>query len=366
MVGSVVKRKDGRWQGAVDIPTLDGKRKRKYVYGRTRQECRRKLNELIEEIESSGVFNLSKATFREYAQKWLDVHCANLSPTTVQGYKKDIYTYADKYIGSSIITKILPMHIQEMINDFSKNHSEKTCRNLLSTVNNVFKFAILNQSIRLNPCKNIKIPRDAEPYQYYIYSEDEYSKLVEYVTGTIEEIPILLAGLCGLRVSEIMGLTWNDVDFETNTIHVRRACVHVNGEVIEGKTKTRTSYRKVVAPAYVIERLKIYKSVGYIYPKKDGTAEHGGNYGKRFSRILKKAGLPHTRFHDLRHFNATMMLKFGVSDKEAAVRLGHSDINMTKKYQHVLENMKSRPADLLDSILRKKDVKMDVNCSESL
>ena len=61
------------------------------------------------------MFNLSKATFREYAQKWLDVHCANLSPTTVQGYKKDIYTYADKYTGSSIITKILPIHIQEML-----------------------------------------------------------------------------------------------------------------------------------------------------------------------------------------------------------------------------------------------------------
>jgi integrase len=76
--------------------------------------------------------------------------------------------------------------------------------------------------------------------------------------------------------------------------------------------------------------------------------------------MLKNAGLPHTRFHDLRHFNATMMLKKGITDKEAAERLGHSDINMTKKYQHVLSNMKKGPADILNTIVKKSDVKMDV------
>lgn len=366
MVGSVVKRKDGRWQGAVDIPTLDGKRKRKYVYGRTRQECRRKLNELIEEIEASGTYNLTKATFIEYAEKWLNIYCVNLSPTTIAGLKRDIYTYAAPYIGQAMITKILPIHIQQMINDFAKTHSEKTCRNLLGTVNGVFKYAVLNKSLKSNPCTGIVIPKDNEPYQYYIYNEEEYNALLQYVSGTKEEIPILLAGLCGLRVSEIMALTWNDIDFENNIINVRKANVHVSGTVISKTTKTKNSYRKIIAPRYVIERLSLYKSVGYVYPKKDGTAEHGGNYGKRFVRTLKKAGLPHTRFHDLRHFNATMMLKYGISDKEAAARLGHSDINMTKKYQHILENMKSRPADLLDSIVRKKDVKMDVNNSENL
>lgn len=364
-VGSVTKRKDGRWQGAVEVPTLTGERKRKIIYARTRPECRRKLNEIIEEIERSGVYDLTKATFKEYAQKWLDTHCVNLSPTTIQGYKKNIYTYADRYIGSAPIIKIIPINIQEMINDFSKTHSEKTCQDLLSVISNVFKFAILNRHVKFNPCQGIKTPRDDEPYQYYVYNEDEYNKLIGFVTGTIEEVPILLAGLCGLRASEIMGLTWNDIDFDNRMIYIRRACIHVNGTVMKGKTKTRTSYRKVLAPAYVIERLKLYKNVGYVYPKKDGTAENGGNYTKRFARILKKAGLPHTRLHDLRHFNATMMLKGGISDKEAAARLGHSDTNMTKKYQHVLENMKSRSADLLDSIVRKRDVKMDVNNSES-
>lgn len=359
MEGSVTKRKDGRWQGVVDIPTLTKKRVRKYVYASTRPECRRKVNALIEEIENNGILNPSKATFKEFAQIWLDTYCTNLSPTTINGYKRYI-TYINNYIGDAMMIKILPIHVQEVINDYSKTHSKKSCQNLLGIAHGVFKYAIINKSLKTNPCENIIVPQDITKYQYYIYNETEFNKLLEFVTGTKEEIPILLAALCGLRVSEIMGLTWNDIDFDKHIINIRKANVHVNGAVIEKNTKTRTSYREIVAPSYVIERLSLYKSVGYVYPKENGKPENGGNYGNRFRRMLKKVGLPHTRFHDLRHFNATMMLKHGVSDKEAAARLGHSDINMTKKYQHILGNMKTRTADILDGIVKKSDVKKDV------
>ncbi len=360
MEGSVTKRKDGRWQGVIDVPNLTNKRIRKYVYASTRAECRRKINELIEQIEGDGLLNPSKVTFNELAEKWLNTYCINLSPTTLYGYKKNIKTNAKRYIGDALLFKILPDHIQTMINDFSKSHSEKSCRNLLSDVSGVFKYAVLNKIIKNNPCNGVKVPLDSEKYQYYIYDEDEFNALLDVVTGTSFEIPVLLGALCGLRLSEIMGLTWNDIDFETKQINVRKANVCINSHVITKTTKTRTSYRKITAPSYVIERLLIYKGVGYVYPKNDGSAENGGSFSKRFSRMLKRNSLPHTRFHDLRHFNATMMLKKGVSDKEASERLGHSDVNMTKKYQHVLSNMKSKSADILDSIVHRSDVKKDV------
>ena len=360
MEGSISKRKDGRWQGTVELPSFsDGKRKRKYVYGKTRQECRKKMNAIIEEIESNGVINPSKYKFDDFATKWIDTYCVNLSPTTVDGYRRAI-KYMYKYLGNMQLTKILPMHVQEAINTFAESHSEKTCKNVLGVLNNVFKYAIQNKILKTNPAEFVKIKKDTHKYEYYIYTEQEFNKLLECVTGTIEEIPILLAGLCGLRVSEIMALTWNDIDFKNNIINVHNANVHVNGEVIEKTTKTRTSYREVKASKYVIERLALYKNVGYIYPKKDGTAENGGNYSKRFSRMLKNCGLPHTRFHDLRHFNATTMLRHGISDKEAAKRLGHSDINMTKKYQHILKDMENNAADILDNVITmsvKKSVK---------
>lgn len=362
MEGSITKRKDGRWQGVVDIPNITGKRKRKYVYAKTRQECRRKVNELIEQIESCSLLDPQKITFREYAQKWLDVYCENLSPTTKEGYRKSVLIYADPYIGDAIITKILPIHIQEMINSFAKTHSEKTCKNMLGAVKGVFKYAIINKLLKTNPCDNIVIPKKYEEYQYYIYTEEEFNKLLDAAEGTEHMIPILLAGLCGMRLSEVMGLTWNDIDFEAHTITIRRANVFVGSEVIERNvTKTRKSTRKIVVPNYVIEILKDYKSVGLVFPGKDGKPEHGGNYRLRFANFLKRNGLPHTRFHDLRHFNATMMLKKGVPDKVAAAMLGHANTNMTKKYQHIIDDMDNRPAQVLDSIVIKRYKKMDVN-----
>ena len=314
MEGSVTKRKDGRWQGVVDIPNITGKRLRKYVYANTRQECRKKVNELIEEIEEGNIYSPSKITFNEYSQKWIDIYCVNLSPTTLRGINTSIHTYASKYLGDAILCKILPIHIQEMINAFSKTHSEKTCRNLLGDVSSVFKYAISNKIIKTNPCINIKVPKDVNKYEYYIYDENEFNALLNAVTGSIDEIPILLGALCGMRLSEIMGLTWNDINFETRQINIRKANVSVSGKVITKATKTRNSYRTIIAPSYVTERLSIYKSVGYVYPKKDGSPENGGNFSQRFQRLLKRNKLPHTRFHDLRHFNATMMLKKGVSD----------------------------------------------------
>lgn len=360
------KRNDGRFQAVIEIPTETKKRKRKYIYASSPQECRRKANEFIKEYESMGALNISKATFNEYAQKWLQLYCKNLSATTLDGYRRYI-KYAKPFIGDYIISKITTAHIQEMINDFYEKkvgdevikHSYKSCKNMIGVLNGVFKYAITNKALKYNPCNGVKLNNTREGYQYYIYNEAEYNKLLQIVTGTKEEIPILLAGLCGLRVSEIMGLTWNDIDFETNEITIRRAIVNVSSEKIIKTTKTKTSFRKVIAPQYVMDRLKLYKSVGYVYPKKDGNPEHGGYYGRKFAKLLSDNQLPHTRFHDLRHFNATMMLKNGISDKEAAERLGHSDTNMTKKYQHVLSNMKNKPAEILNSIVQ-MDVKMDV------
>lgn len=361
MEGSITKRKDGRWQGYAYLPNIKGERKRKYVYGNTRQECRQKLNALIEQIKRQSLLNPEKITFRDLAQQWLDVYCENLSPTTKEGYKKCVLVYADPYIGDALITKLLPIHIQEMMNDFAKTHSAKTCKNMLGAVRNVFKFAIANFFLDKNPCDGIKLPVKYTEPDYYIYNEDEFNMLLDKAEGTEHMIPVLLAGLCGMRLSEIMGLTWNDIDFENHTITIRRANVFVGSQVIERDvTKTRKSTRKIVAPDYVIEVLKRHKGVGLVFPGKDGGPEHGGNYRLRFSEFLKRNGLPHTRFHDLRHFCATMMLKNNVPDKLAASMLGHANTNMTKKYQHIIDNMDKRPAQVLNSIVAKRNEKMGV------
>lgn len=359
MEGSVTKRKDGRWQGVVDIPNITGKRQRKYIYAATRPECRRKVNELIEQIENRSLLNSSKVTFSDYAKKWLETYCEGLSPTTKEGYRKSV-KYADKYIGDAVLIKILPIHIQEMVNSFSKSHSEKTCKNLVGDVRGVFNYAITNKILKTNPCTDIKIKSRKGKYKYNIYTVEQFNCLLDLVTGTSLEIPVLLAGLCGMRLSEIMGLMWSDIDFERYAIDICRAAVFVGKEVTIKDTKTNNSNRKIKVAEYVIERLKLFRGIGYVYPKKDGSPEHGGNYRVRLHSFIKKNNLPKTRFHDLRHFAATALLDMNVPDKIIAGMMGHANVNMTKKYQHVIGTMEDRPALAMNSIIKNRDVKMDV------
>lgn len=365
MEGTVTKRKDGRWQGTVEIPSATKKRVRKFVYAATRQECKRKLRELIEQYENNSLINPTKTTFKEFARFWLDTYCINLSPTTIDGYTRIVNVYAAPHIGEMKLSKILPMHIQLMMNEFSKNHSRKTCNNLVSVVRSVFNYAKINHIIKENPVSDINIVTDKIRYKYRIYNEEEFNRLLEVVTGTEHEIPVLLAGLCGMRASEIMGLTWNNIDFDTGTIKITSAYVYANKKTVDKTTKTYDSYRDVIAPSYVIDRLReSRKDSVLVFPRPDGSPNNSNRYGKMFSRMLEKNGLPHTRFHDLRHFNATMMMIHGITEKEASERLGHSSVNMTRKYQHVLKDRENRTAEILNKVVRadfKMAVKMAVN-----
>jgi len=159
-----------------------------------------------------------------------------------------------------------------------------------------------------------------------------------------------------MRMGEIMGLTWENINFDENTININQSAVTLNEGVIVKDPKTYSSNRKIEIPEYVRNTLEKYRQEsGFVYTRQESesVAESGKNFGKRFQTILRQNNLPHTRFHDLRHFNATMMLKHGISDKEASEILGHTSINMTKKYQHIVKSMEGRVAKTMNTIVKK-------------
>lgn len=348
------KTKDGRWRVEVELPkTADGKRRRKYIYGDTRQECTKAQYEFMQEVEKQSILSNKDITVSQYMKNWLEINCAQLSPTTLDAYTRYVNSYIIPHIGDLKMREIVQMHIQKLLNDFAVNHSSKSCNNLKGILNKAFNDAIINNIIKNNPCNSVKT-KQMKKTDYYIYNEDEFNQLLKILNGTLDEIPVVLAALCGLRIGEIMGLTWDNVDFENKKINIIQNAVTLKGGVIIKEPKTYSSNRQIQCPNYVINLLAQHKKdSGYVFPKADSSPESGKNFGKRFQTILKQNKLPHTRFHDLRHFSATMMLKHGISDKEASAILGHSEINMTKKYQHILSSMESRAADMFDTIINK-------------
>ena len=120
--------------------------------------------------------------------------------------------------------------------------------------------------------------------------------------------------------------------------------------------KNKTSERDITIPSVIIPRLKQLQGIGPVITRLDGKEYNPKSISSLFHVFLERNNLKQIRFHDLRHFNATMMLESGISDKEAAERLGHSDPTITRKiYQHVLKEMDQKNADKLNSILTPDD-----------
>ena len=172
--------------------------------------------------------------------------------------------------------------------------------------------------------------------------EAEIKAILETAKGSKYELPIVLAVWLGLRQSEILGLTWDGI--EGNVIHIRQAIVMgENGPVKKG-TKTYSGTRSIRMPGYIKNMLDNMPHTGTHIIKLSGQAIYGG-----FSRICEKANVPHFRFHDLRHANASVMLALNVPDKYAMQRLGHATNNMLKTvYQHTMTEKEQLVCDMVD------------------
>ena len=283
-------------------------------------------------------------TVKELVRKWEETHCVNLAASTKLSYRRYIEKHIVPIIGKLILKDVEQQDIQKIINHLSiKGRSTKTQKNMIGVLHSIFEFAVVNKMIDINPVKQVVIKKTA-PYEYYIYSKEEFEKLIYVFNGSIDIIPVLLGGVCGLRLSEVFGLKWGDIDFEKKYLKIKRVAVDVNGKIdIKPTAKTAAGNRTISVPEEVLKIIKNYREgeLEWVYPSATDPLmpANSHNFYQRYARKIKNAGLPHTRFHDLRHFAATQFLDAGVPDKYAAAYLGHADTNMTRKYQHIRQQV---------------------------
>lgn len=283
-------------------------------------------------------------TVKELVLKWEETHCINLAASTKLSYRRYIEKHIEPIIGSLLLKDVEQQDIQNLINSLATSgKSTKTQKNMIGILHSIFEFALVNKMIDTNPVKQV-VTKKTAPYEYYIYSKEEFKKLIEVFRGSIDIIPVLLGGVCGLRLSEVFGLKWGDIDFKRNCLSIKRVAVDVNGKTdIKPTAKTAAGNRTISVPTEVLNIIKEYRAgeFEWVYPSATGPLmpANSHNFYQRYARKIKNAGLPHTRFHDLRHFAATQFLDAGVPDKYAAKYLGHADTNMTRKYQHIRQQV---------------------------
>ncbi len=292
-------------------------------------------NGLLEKKQTAPSLTVGAAIDR-----YIESKDAVLSPSTVRTYKSmREQSFGD--LAAVPLAALTQEAVQRHINDLSREKSPKYVRNvhgLLSAALSAYRpDFVLRTTLPQKEKPDIQIP-----------TMEEVSLLAKEAAGTRFELPFLLAVWLGLRTSEIRGLTWDCL--EGGTLHVKQAVVEgENGPVLK-TTKTYSGNRKIRVPPYILALLEAQ-------PRTDEYIIHYTRNAlyNHLRRMCERYGLPHYRFHDLRHVQASVMLALGVPDKYAMERMGHASTNMLKTvYQHTMATKREEVANEVDAYFSSK------------
>ncbi len=361
--GSIYQRKeDGKWVGSI---TLEN-RKRKVFYGKTRKEVQEKMKVALHEQQQGTLITAPQQTLKSYLEHWLeDVHKPSIRISTYVKYQKLMkYIVAD--LGHVQLQKLTPQHVQKLYADKLKQKlSPKTVANIHGVLHKALDNAVKWNLVARNVCDAVSPPRIPKTEKQVLTKEQAHTLLEHVKTHRLEAI-LKVALTTGMRRGEILALRWRDINFEDGSIQVRRTVDYIpHYGYVETEPKTARGRRKVMLASFVIEALKVHRlqqiegrnKVGAAWVEKDLVfcGLHGDFFNPiylhgMFRKVLVDAGLPHMRFHDLRHSAATILLSMNVHPKVVQEVLGHSTINMTlDTYSHVLPSMQKDATDGWDS-----------------
>lgn len=324
----------GSWTAKIFMYTDEsGKDHYQSVTSRDYDEVVRRLAQLrAERKETKQTDPKERLTVGDAIDRYIESKENVLSPATVRGYRI-IREHQLQTIMSCSISELTQDSVQRAVNAEADHSSPKTVRNAYGLLS--ASLAVYAPHVRLS----VRLPQKA-PSTVNAPTEEEVMRMVEVSRGTDMEIPVLLGAFCGMRRSEIAGLRWEDVDLDAGVIRVRRAEVlGDDGEIHVKPPKTVTSARDILAPNIVIESLAD--------ARKTSDSDRVTKMSKpqmisnNFKTVLRRAGLEHYRFHDLRHYLVSMMIAEGVPKKYIADYVGHATENMIDRvYGHIMASKK--------------------------
>jgi integrase len=368
MIDGVRRSKDLiHWEAAVFTGQYNDKGNPVYewVYGDTEKEVKGKRDDLRYRIKNSGYVMSSDTRLGEYLDEWLETHKPNIAETTYELYKMYIRKHIKPEIGNVKLQDVLPMTLKKFyaikqrpgpdvtLKDGTvkkgKALSGNTVRKLHSLLHTSLQEAKINCLILNSPAENVPTPTYTK-FTPKILETENFFKLIDAVKGTYDEVYIILAGGLGMRRGEVIGLRWEDIDFKKGTITISQSITRFTKEVIK-EPKNASSFRTIAMPKYVSDTLEEYKKSQKVVQFKGRICDKfkPQSYSKHFRVLLEKNGLPPVRYHDLRHFNAIIMMMKGVPDKVAADILGHAQVTTLRKtYQHVIDEARTSAANTMD------------------
>lgn len=359
-----------------------GEKKKKKLSGKSLKIVNKRGKDFLAQMKQERdevLANQSKiGTVGDWMNEWLENYIKpSVRVKTYERYLCSINNHIAPYIGSIGLDLLTAEDIQAMMNEMltkggrnGEGLSPRTVNTARRTLKSALDKALHLRKIDYNPVDATKASK-TEKTEIYILSRPQAKKLLEIAKSYDQTayMAILLALSTGMRIGEIFGLLWENVDFNATILYVKQSLVSTNhGYRLEPSPKTKAGYRQIELPRRCIESLKAhkvwqdeqksiwlnqYQDNDLVISKDNGGYKDPSRFTyATFKKLLEMANIDTTvRFHDLRHTHATWLLEKGVHPKVVAERLGHSSIRITlDTYSHVIKGMQKIAVSKLDEM----------------
>ena len=348
------------WEGrvTVGVDPGTGKQKQKSVTGQTQKEVRLKMQALIRDVDSGNYKEPCKLTVAQWLDMWTKEYLGNLKRLTQEQYNIQCTRYLKPGLGAMKLAALNTHIIQQFINSLCNGEraelSAKTVKNIHGVLHKALNQAVENEYVTHNPASACKLPKVKKPPIHPLEPEEITKFITEALKDDYGNL-FIVAIFAGIRQGELLGLPWENVDFEKMTITIDRQLQCQNGEYFFCTPKNGNTRSFVAAPV-VMEALKKEKEkqdrncelLGDEFQNPHNlvfTNDYGKNLVRRtvvkhYKKVLQRAEVQENRFHDLRHSFAVNSLTAGDNIKNVQANLGHATSAFTMEvYCHVSEAM---------------------------
>ncbi|MGW1539322.1 tyrosine-type recombinase/integrase [Streptomyces sp. NPDC002309] len=374
---SIYLGKDGRWHGRVTVGVKDdGTPDRRHVGRKTRAEVTKVVRDLERQRDQGAVRKAGQSwTVKTWLTHWVEnIAAAHVSENTIDGYRVAVYHHLIPGLGAHRLEKLEPEHLERFYKKMQENGSAAgTAHQAHRTIRTAMNEAVRRQHLTTNPASIAKAPK-VEEEEVEPYTVEEVQHLLAEAAKHRNTARWVIALALGLRQGEVLGMQWDDVDFDLGVIRVRRGRLRprykhgcgdrcgrkpgycpqkINTRRETKNAKSRAGQRPIGAPEELLQLLRRHKEEqarertvardlwtekGYVFTSPTGEPLNPNTDYHKWKELLKAAGVRDARLHDARHTAATVLLILGVSDAVVDAIMGWEpgkSARMRRRYQHL-------------------------------